>query len=37
MKDKGYEKKKEVFSDDDESMESDDLNQLHVNKEYKEK
>lgn len=37
MKDKGYEKKKKVFSDDDESMESDDLNQLHVNKEYKEK
>ena len=37
MKDKGYEQKKKVFSDDDESMESDDLNQLHVNKEYKEK
>ena len=37
MEDKGPEKKKEVFSDDDESLGSDDLNQLHVNKEYKEK
>ena len=36
MEDKSPEKKKEVFSDD-ESLESDDLNKLHVNKEYKER
>lgn len=37
MEDKDSKKMKTVFSDDDDSVESDDINQLHVNKEYKEK
>lgn len=36
MEDKDSKKMKTVFSDDDDSVESDDINQLHVNKEYKE-
>ena len=37
MEDKKEKKMKSVFDDESESSEQEDINQLHVNKEYKER
>lgn len=37
MEDKKEKKMKSVFDDESESSEQEDINQIHVNKEYKER